>query len=350
VNPSLEPSASPSDTPSRSPTSVPSLSTFPSSKPSICSEFYGMTFHFFQPGLCLKVETFVGGGVKVWTDPTLTNLSECSGPGITGNYVKLSHFDKHTTTQATYVSSVTPADWSGIAHFVGDANIKKDPQLKILQFNGTGSANPLTFEIEIKVPVTKGCESASPSLTPSKELSAFPSLLPSILPSRLPSMIPSVPPSRKPSSQPSGVPSYEPTFLPSDVPSVVPTNMPSYDAGNLNNNDMYFNAGFQCFRIQFRLLGTIDMQTGNVSNCNSSGFQGGVSLSEYDSASGNKIHFAKIPGAALQYSASFTIEFTDAVSSVSVSFTLVNDEINALVRFPSGYTIVSGADILAILA
>jgi hypothetical protein len=140
---------------------------------------------------CLKVETLVGGGVSVWSDPTLTNISQCSGPGITGNYVKLSHFQSYTTTQATYVSSVTPADWNGIAHFVGDATIKKS-QLKILQFNGTGSANPLTFEVEIKVPVTKGCESASPSLTPSKELSVFPSLLPSILPSRLPSMIPSV--------------------------------------------------------------------------------------------------------------------------------------------------------------
>jgi hypothetical protein len=296
-------------------------------------------------GLCLKVETFVGGGISVKTNPDLTLVDFCDDES---NYLKISDFDSYTTTQATYVSSEKPVDWSGTAHFIGNSTITES-ELKFLIMNGSGSANPLTFEVRIKVPVIKGCESASPSLTP-KDQSAFPSLLPSVLLSKLPSMIPSVPPSRKRSSQPSAVPSYTPSFLPSNVPSSAPSNAPSYDAGNLIDNDMYFTVHFTCIKVGFRSGGIIESQHGNISNCDRNGFNGVYSLSEYDSASGNKIQFAKIPGSSLQYSATFTIKFSNTVSQVTVSFTLANDHFTVLVLFPSAYTITSGVDIMAIHA
>jgi hypothetical protein len=295
---------------------------------------------FFQAALCLKVEAFNGGGIFVKSSTMINEISQC---GTIGTYVKLSEYDGYTSTDMTYVATTSPAGWSGIVHFYADAAITQST-LKIIQLNGTGSATPSTFEVQIKVPVTKGCESDSPSLVPSKQRSVPPSLLQSTFPSMLPSMIPSVPPSKRPSSRPSVAPTDTPSFLPSSVPSVVPTNMPSYNTGNLNN-DMYFVEGFSCFKIEFRSSGLIAVQNGNISNCNSGGFVNDLSLSQYDSASGNKIYYTTA-GSSYPFSGVFTIEFTAMVTNVKVTVTVQGASFDVRVQFPSGYTITSGADIV----
>jgi hypothetical protein len=293
---------------------------------------------FLQVGLCLKIEAFNGGGVFLSDINTI--MSQC---GTAVSYTKLSEYDGHTTTDMTYTAT-SSTDWSGVIHFIPDATVVES-SLNILQ-NGLGSSFTFIFELEIRVPVTKGCATDTPSLVPSNNPSVLPSLLPSTFPSTLPSLFPTVPPSRKPSSRPSVAPSNTPSFLPSNVPSILPTNMPSWNAGNLNDNDMYFVSGLICIKVEFRSGGLIEGEIGNPINCNGNGFQSNTSLSQFDNSSGNKIYYTTA-GSSYPYSGVFTIKFSAAVTDVKVTLTVQGTSFNALVQFPSDYTITSGADIAA---